>query len=66
MDIADGSGDFALSRYEVPIAPDYAIGFNTTELQVNARSKRSNSGKRVSQRGFDGIVMMTSRSIPRR
>lgn len=55
----DGSADFALARYDVPVAPDFAIGFNATQLDAD-RGTTVPLVVNINRRGgFSGTVTVT-------
>lgn len=54
-----GSGDFALARYDVPVLPDFALGFNSTQVTVK-RGKKIKIVLNVNRLGgFSGRVTVT-------
>lgn len=55
----DGSTNFALARYDVPVAPDFALGFNATQV-IAERGTTLRLVVNVNRRGgFSGAVTVT-------
>jgi uncharacterized delta-60 repeat protein len=55
----DGSGDFALARYDVPVASDFALGFNATEVSAERGTTVRLTVNINRTGGFSGSVVVT-------
>jgi uncharacterized delta-60 repeat protein len=55
----DGSGDFALARYDVPVSSDFGLGFNATQLNAERGSSIRITVNINRQGGFNGSVTVT-------
>jgi uncharacterized delta-60 repeat protein len=54
-----GAGDFALGRYDVPALPDFALGFNATQVTAQRGEKTSIVVNVNRIGGFNGRVTVT-------